>query len=84
MLRPHRCWSTTSPRALSATSMRTRRPTRSGPTRSRTCEALKSRLDKYYAQTTPVLEHYQSKGIVSHINADQAPDKVWADTEPHL
>eukprot|EP00429_Kryptoperidinium_foliaceum_P059777 CAMPEP_0176094320 /NCGR_PEP_ID=MMETSP0120_2-20121206/47265_1 /TAXON_ID=160619 /ORGANISM="Kryptoperidinium foliaceum, Strain CCMP 1326" /LENGTH=248 /DNA_ID=CAMNT_0017428263 /DNA_START=24 /DNA_END=770 /DNA_ORIENTATION=- len=49
-----------------------------------TAEALKSRLDKYYSQTTPVLDHYEPRGIVKHINANQAPEQVWTETEPHL
>jgi adenylate kinase len=41
-----------------------------------TAEALKSRLDGYFAKTVPILEHYGPKGIVRKVDANQAPAKV--------
>eukprot|EP00633_Aureoumbra_lagunensis_P003470 CAMPEP_0197301302 /NCGR_PEP_ID=MMETSP0890-20130614/50321_1 /TAXON_ID=44058 ORGANISM="Aureoumbra lagunensis, Strain CCMP1510" /NCGR_SAMPLE_ID=MMETSP0890 /ASSEMBLY_ACC=CAM_ASM_000533 /LENGTH=232 /DNA_ID=CAMNT_0042780581 /DNA_START=197 /DNA_END=895 /DNA_ORIENTATION=- len=38
-------------------------------------EALKTRLEAYHAQTTPILNHYAS--IVSTVNANQDMDAVW-------
>jgi len=49
-----------------------------------TAEALKSRLESYFGKTTPILDHYTPKNIVRKINANQAPDAVWAETEQHL
>jgi len=47
-----------------------------------TAEALKSRLEGYFAKTVPILDHYQS--IVKRVNANQDIDLVWADTKKHL
>ena len=44
-----------------------------------TLEALSTRLDAYYASTEPVIEFYKEKGLVKTINADQNPEKVFAD-----
>jgi len=41
-------------------------------------EALSARLQKYHAQTVPVLAHYEPSGIVSRVDASVAPDDVWA------
>ena len=42
-------------------------------------ESLKVRLEEYSSQTAPVLDYYDEKGIVEHIDAGQSIDKVWAD-----
>ena len=42
-------------------------------------ESLKVRLDEYSRQTEPVLDFYEKKGLVKHINADQPIEKVWQD-----
>merc|ERR1711937_1107835 len=49
-----------------------------------TAEALKKRLDGYFAQTVPILDHYAPKGVVRRVNANQEPDKVWADVNCRL
>lgn len=40
-------------------------------------QTLRKRLDSYHSQTTPVLEYYKGKGILSVVNASQSPDEVW-------
>lgn len=44
-----------------------------------TVESLTVRLEEYSSQTAPVLDYYNEKGIVEHIDAGQTIDKVWAD-----
>ena len=45
-----------------------------------TVESLTVRLEEYSTQTAPVLEYYESKGIVTKIDASQPIDAVWNDT----
>jgi len=40
-------------------------------------EALGKRLEGYHAQTVPILEHYSPAGVVSKVDANQAPETVW-------
>ena len=40
-------------------------------------EALTKRLEGYHAQTVPILEHYSPAGVVSKVDANQAPETVW-------
>lgn len=47
-------------------------------------ESLKVRLDEYSRQTEPVLDFYEKKGLVKHINADQPIKKVWQDVQAAL
>ena len=47
-------------------------------------ESLKVRLDEYSRQTEPVLDFYEKKGLVKHINADQPIEKVWHDVQAAL
>ncbi len=47
-------------------------------------ESLKVRLDEYTKQTQPVLDYYDKKGIVRHINADQPIEQVWQDVQAAL
>lgn len=47
-------------------------------------ESLKVRLDEYTKQTQPVLDYYDKKGIVKHINADQSIEQVWQDVQAAL
>merc|ERR1711937_810566 len=42
-------------------------------------EALTKRLKGYHEQTVPILEHYAPAGVVSKVDANKAPDEVWAD-----
>lgn len=42
-------------------------------------ESLSVRLEEYSSQTAPVLDYYDAKGIVNHIDAGQSIDQVWAD-----
>ena len=43
-----------------------------------TVESLQVRLQEYTNQTQPVLDYYEAKGLVKHINADQPIEDVWA------
>ena len=47
-------------------------------------ESLKVRLDEYSKQTEPVLDFYEKKGLVKHINADLPIEKVWQDVQAAL
>jgi len=49
-----------------------------------TIESLNVRLDEYTKQTQPVLDFYEAKGLVKHINANQSIEDVWADVEKAL
>lgn len=49
-----------------------------------TLESLTVRLDEYAKQTQPVLEYYEDQGLVEHINAFQAIEDVWKDTQTAL
>jgi adenylate kinase len=40
---------------------------------------LKTRLENYHKETTPVLEFYKKKGTFAGVNGDQPFDKVWED-----
>lgn len=44
-----------------------------------TVESLNVRLEEYTKQTAPVLDYYEEKGIVCHIQADQPIEDVWRD-----
>ena len=47
-------------------------------------ESLKVRLDEYSRQTEPVLDFYEKKGLVKHIDADHPIEKVWQDAQAAL
>jgi len=49
-----------------------------------TPEALGNRLKQYHAETEPLCEHYQPRGIVHIINGDQKTSAVWGDLEKAL
>ena len=49
-----------------------------------TLEALNKRLGAYYAQTKPVVDYYEKKNLVSHINSDQSTEKVYEDIKRAL
>lgn len=51
-----------------------------------TKEALPKRLEAYHAETEPVLGHYRgvARCRVALVNANQAPEDVWKDTEKEL
>ena len=56
------------------------RPTAGEPLMQRaddTEEALVKRLEGYYAQTVPILDHYSPAGVVSKVDANKAPEAVW-------
>jgi adenylate kinase len=40
-------------------------------------EALVKRLEGYHGETVPILTHYEPRGIVSRVNANQDPKQVW-------
>ncbi len=44
-----------------------------------TAEALKTRLASYDSKTIPILSHYQPRGVVKTVNANQEIKKVWTD-----
>ena len=47
-------------------------------------ETVSNRLDVYAAQTAPLIEYYQSKGIMSSIDGSQSMEKVLADIRSAL
>mmetsp|Transcript_85682 Transcript_85682/g.125403 ORF Transcript_85682/g.125403 Transcript_85682/m.125403 type:complete len:230 (-) Transcript_85682:537-1226(-) len=47
-------------------------------------EALIKRLTGYHADTVPVLQHYAQKEIVTHVNAHQEMETVWAEIQAGL
>jgi len=47
-------------------------------------EALTKRLQGYHEQTVPILAHYDPTGVVAKVNANTAPDEVWASIEKVL
>lgn len=49
-----------------------------------TVESLTVRLEEYVKMTQPVLEYYQAKGILVHVNANQDIHGVWNDTQKAL
>lgn len=44
-----------------------------------TREAVERRIDLFYESTQPLIDYYQSRGIVAEIDADQSIDKVTVD-----
>ncbi len=44
-----------------------------------TSDALIKRLQSYHAETVPILKHYEPKGIVRGVNANQGMSGVWAE-----
>jgi adenylate kinase len=42
-------------------------------------DVIGNRLKVYNAQTAPLIEHYQSRGLLKVVNADQPMDKVYAE-----
>jgi adenylate kinase len=42
-------------------------------------DVIANRLKVYEAQTRPLVEHYQSRGLLKVVNADQPVDKVYAE-----
>ena len=49
-----------------------------------TPEALVKRLQGYHSETVPILEHYQTKGVVRSVNANQDPRGVWKEVHSAL
>ncbi|MBP3852366.1 MAG: adenylate kinase [Erysipelotrichaceae bacterium] len=47
-------------------------------------ESLKTRLSEYSANTEPVIEYFEQKGIVSHIDAAQPMEDIWASIKETL
>lgn len=44
-----------------------------------TAEALVKRLQGYHDETLPILKHYEPKGVVKMVNANQEMDGVWSE-----
>jgi adenylate kinase len=42
-------------------------------------ESIKNRLETFHKQTKPVIDHYDKQGKLRRINAEQTPEKVFAD-----
>jgi adenylate kinase len=49
-----------------------------------TPEVIRRRLEIYYEQTEPVIEHYRVRGIVVGIHADRTVDEVFAEIQQAL
>lgn len=47
-------------------------------------EIVRERLKVYHAQTAPLIEYYQKKGVLTTINGDRAPDVVKSELLAHL
>lgn len=47
-------------------------------------ESLKVRLDEYSNNTEPVIDYYEKKNMVSHINADASMDEIWSSVKEAL
>lgn len=47
-------------------------------------ESLKVRLDEYSNNTKPVIDYYEKKNMVSHINADASMDEIWSSVKEAL
>jgi adenylate kinase len=42
-----------------------------------TVEQLKVRMDEYEKSTKPVIDFYEAKGVVTHIDAAKKPEEVF-------
>jgi adenylate kinase len=49
-----------------------------------TVEQLKVRMEEYDKSTKPVIDFFEPLGVVSHINAGQAKDLVFAEVKKAL
>ncbi len=49
-----------------------------------TVESLTVRLDEYRRQTEPVMLYYGNQGLLRSVNANQAIEDVWKDTQKAL
>lgn len=49
-----------------------------------TPESLVKRLEGYYTETLPILDHYESYGIVKRVNANQSQGGVWDEVDNAL
>ncbi len=47
-------------------------------------ESLKVRLNEYATNTKPVIDYYEKKGIVSHIQADASMEEIWTSMKEAL
>lgn len=47
-------------------------------------ESLKVRLDEYSNNTEPVIDYYEKKNMVSHIDADASMDEIWSSVKEAL
>lgn len=45
---------------------------------------IKERLKTFHDHTEPVIVHYEAQGKVRRINAERAPDDVFADVVKHI
>jgi adenylate kinase len=49
-----------------------------------TVEQLKVRMDEYEAKTAPIIEYFEPKGVVSHIDASKNQDATFAQVKEAL
>ena len=49
-----------------------------------TVEQLKVRMDEYEAKTAPIIEYFEPKGVVSHIDASKNQDETFAQVKEAL
>lgn len=47
-------------------------------------EAIKKRLEIYHAETKPLLERYEERGLLQRIDGMQSIEKVWEDVQATL
>lgn len=52
--------------------------------RDDTVEQLKVRMDEYEKSTKPVIDFYEPRGVVMHVNAAQKPDVVFGEIKEAL
>ncbi|WIV67944.1 adenylate kinase [Natrialbaceae archaeon AArc-T1-2] len=44
-------------------------------------ETVRERLSVYEENTEPVVEHYETEGLLERVDGEQAPDEVWAEVK---
>lgn len=47
-------------------------------------ETVKSRLDVYEAQTSPLIRYYEEKGLLISVDGDKSPDEVFTEVREKL
>ena len=52
--------------------------------RDDTVEQLKVRMDEYEAKTKPIIDYFEPKGVVTHIDASQNQDATFTQVKEAL